>query len=109
MSELGPAPFVLSGERTATVRLFTIGPEHLDWLCAFCGKTGNLEGSRVERWVLAQGQLSIVTALEESPLSAVQERFDRVGWELAQSRCRRTAIEHLQTHLRFEQICREER
>lgn len=109
MEALEPRPFVFFGERTTSVRLYTIGPEHLDWLCAFCGKTGNLEGSRIARWCLAMEQISVAKALEEQPYSKVQENFDRVGWRLAWSRCRRTAIEHLHTHLRFEQICGEDR
>lgn len=107
--ELEPRPFVLFGERTQTVRLYTIGPQHLDWLCAHCGKTGNLDGTRTARWCLALDQMSISKALEEDPLSAVQERFDRAGWEIAWHRCRRTAIEHVQTHLRYEQIAGEDR
>lgn len=108
--ELEPRPFVLFGQRTPKVRLYTIGPEHLDWLCVRCGKTGNLDGSRIDRWGLALEQMSITACLEnhEDDYSAVQEAFDRVGWELALRRCRRTAVEHLQTHLRYEQLCRED-
>lgn len=98
-----PQPFVLFGERTPSVRLFTIGPEHLDWLCAFCGKTGNLDGDRLSRWALVLDQINIGRAVDE--WDDFQDRIDRIGWETAQRRCCRSAIDHLQQHLRFEKIC----
>lgn len=105
-----PVPFVFFGERTPSVRLYSIGPQHLDWLCVHCGKTGGLaDGSRTARWLLAMEQLNLMQAIDADNWQAAVERFDRAGWELAKRRCRRSAIEHLQGHLRFEQICGEDR
>lgn len=95
-----PRPFVFFGARTNTVRLFSIGPQHLDWLCAFCGKTGGFDGGRLARWVLALDQVNIAKALEEDSIAS----FDRAGWRLARRRCLRSGIEHLQQHLRFERV-----
>lgn len=103
MIELEPYPFVLHGEHTRWVRLYTIGPQHLDWLCVFCGKTGNLDGDRLSRWVLALEQINIAQAIEKC--DGVEDSIDRLGNDLAYRRCRRSAHAHLQQHLRFEQIC----
>jgi len=102
-----PKPFVFFGERNPGVRLFTIGPEHLDWLCVFCGRTGGFDGDRVARWVLAMDHLSLGTALAEG--LEVEGMFDRTGWELAKRRVWRSAIAHLQGHLRFDHIRGEDR
>jgi hypothetical protein len=97
-------PFILHGQTSTDVRLFTIGPQHLDWLCAYCGKTGNLEGGRVDRWVLALEQMSLYSAIAAEDWRGAVELFDQTGWELARRRCMRTAVDHLQRHLRFESI-----
>lgn len=96
-------PFVLFGRDTRRARVYSIGPEHLDWLCVFCGKTGGLEGHRYARRALVDAQVSIRRMAEEDPRS-VRRRVEALGWCLAERRARRSGLEHLQGHLRFEQV-----
>lgn len=105
-----PTPFVLSGQHSPEVRLYTIGPEHLDWVCVFCGKTGNLDGDRISRLRLVLDQINIVKAIEGTTAShsEFKEHWERTAWLVARWRCARTAIEHMQRHLRFEWICQKD-
>lgn len=97
-------PFVLFGRDTRRARVYSIGPEHLDWLCVYCGKTGGLEGHRYARRALVDEQLSIRRMAEEDRDGTLRRRVEDVGWGLAERRARRSALEHLQGHLRFEMI-----
>lgn len=96
-------PFVLFGRDTPRARVYSIGPEHLDWLCVFCGRTGGLEGHRHARRALVDAQVSIRRMAEEDPRS-VRRRVESLGWCLAERRARRSALEHLRGHLRFEMV-----
>lgn len=97
-------PFVLYGRDTRRARVYSIGPEHLDWLCVFCGKTGGLEGHRYARRALVDEQMSIRWMAEEDHDNSLRRRVENAGWYLARRRVRRSALEHLQGHLRFEMI-----